>query len=56
LVAEVKIEFTIPFGCVMSAVSVPWLVPAMKLLSQKNCPIVACFVGERTKLAALVYF
>lgn len=32
MVAEVEIESTIPFGCVMSALSVPWLVSAIKLV------------------------
>jgi len=31
LEAEVGIEPTIPFGCVMSAVSIPWLVSAIKI-------------------------
>lgn len=39
MVAEVRIELTIPFGCVMSALSVPWLVPAIKLLVQCITPL-----------------
>ncbi len=34
--AEMWIEHIIPFGCVMSAVSVPWLVSAIKVVQHEG--------------------
>ena len=36
MVAEEEIESAIPFGCVMSAVSVPWLVSAIKVVQHEG--------------------